>query len=106
MFRIDPEGLYSRSELIEAFNDLGVDFDSFVRRAAVPRRLRQAYLGSDLLEAIRLLPCLEGLKRSRRPTAVPHSITSPGKPKGNSQQDPGVIAARMARAVGLERSDT
>lgn len=102
-FRIDPESLYSRSELAEAFDNLGIDFDAFVRRAGVPRRLRQAYLGGDLLDALKALPTLDGLKRSHRSISTAPEYLFQGN--RNKQQDPGAIAARMACAIKPKRGE-
>lgn len=56
MLRIDPDTLYSRPELIQLFSEMKIDFDAWVARAKPVKRLRLAWLGSDLLNAIRAMP--------------------------------------------------
>lgn len=53
MVRIDPDTLYSRGDLAEVLAPLGIDPDFFVARIKPRKVFRSAFLGSDLLEAIR-----------------------------------------------------
>lgn len=56
MFRIDPDGLYTRQDLKDLFAPAGVDADALVRRIRPAKRLRLLWLGSDLLDALRNAP--------------------------------------------------
>ena len=58
MIRIDPNTLYSRSDLIEMLKPLGIEADGFIARLRPAKRFRLAWWGEDLIEAIQNAPAL------------------------------------------------
>ena len=58
MFKIDDNTLYSRGDLAEALEPLGVDVDTFTARLRARKVFRACWLGSDLIEALRAAPAL------------------------------------------------
>ena len=58
MIRIDPHSLYSRSDLIEMLEPIGIDADGWVARLKPVKRFRFAWWGEDIIEAIQSAPAL------------------------------------------------
>ena len=58
MIRIDPHGLYSRSDLDKMLRPIGIDADGWIARLKPVKRFRRAWFGEDLLDAIRNAPAL------------------------------------------------
>lgn len=56
--RIDPTTLYSREDLGELLEPMGIDPDGFIQRVNPSKRFRRAWWGADLIEAIDRAPCL------------------------------------------------
>lgn len=67
MVRIDPDTLYSRSDLREILDPLGIDPDFFVQRIRPRKVFKQAFLGADLLEAIKTADPLGSTEKALPP---------------------------------------
>ncbi len=59
-FVIVPTALYSKPDLAEMLQPFGIDVDHFLARIQCVKRFRSAWLGEDLLEAIRKTTPLAG----------------------------------------------
>ena len=79
MIRIERDALYSRADLVELLKPLGIDADGFVSRVKPIKRLRQAWLGMDLLDAIRQAPALKEKADDRQPVDRPQAAN--GRPR-------------------------
>jgi hypothetical protein len=55
---INPDSLYTRTDLQNLFSPLGVNADTVVARIRPRKVFRQFFLGSDLLAALREAPAL------------------------------------------------
>ena len=51
--RIHPDTLYSRADLIEILEPMGINVNTFVSRLKPKKVFRMVYLGSDILDAFR-----------------------------------------------------
>jgi hypothetical protein len=58
MIEIQPNALYSRSDLAAMLEGSGVDVDTFIARIKARKVFRMLWLGEDLLAAIRSAPAL------------------------------------------------
>ena len=52
-FVIQPAALYSKQDLVEMLKPLEINVDHFLTRVQCVKRFRSAWLGEDLLQAIR-----------------------------------------------------
>jgi hypothetical protein len=79
MIKFDPHALYSRRDLIQMLEPLGIDPDAWIGRIRPKKRFRQAWFGEDLLEAIRKSPALAEKSGDGDTTAQPAAAGSRGK---------------------------
>jgi hypothetical protein len=61
MFGLDPNTLYSWSDLTSLLEPLGIDPDTFIARIKPRKVFKMAWLGEDLLEACKRAPTLADL---------------------------------------------
>lgn len=81
-FVIEPTALYSKPDLEKMLEPFGIDVDHFLARIQCVKRFRSAWLGEDLLQAIRNtaplsakdLPEIPGPSKRRRRKAVDNLI--------------------------------
>lgn len=104
MFRIDPNGLYGRAELIEGFRELGIDFDAWVARVKPFKRFRLAWLGSDLMDALRRMPDLrehQEVSKSKTGRLVGLPRSKPRNAKKNIKEGKLVAGLWTQQELGL-----
>lgn len=58
MLKIDPQALYTRSDLGEMLTGTGLDPDTFIARLRPRKKFKAVWFGEDLLEALRKAPTL------------------------------------------------
>lgn len=90
MVRIDPDTLYSRGDLAEVLAPLGINPDSFVARIKPRKVFRSAFLGSDLLEAI----------RRADPLGADHPIP-PARSRGGRRPEKKAVGSFTLEELGL-----
>jgi hypothetical protein len=59
-FVIQPTALYSKADLVEMLQPFEINVDHFLARVQCVKRFRSAWLGEDLLQAIRTTTPLAG----------------------------------------------
>ena len=69
MFKIDPDTLYTRSDLAAMLEGSQVDVDFFTRRLQARKVFRFLWLGSDILEALRTASPLAEKEEAPLPAA-------------------------------------
>lgn len=77
MIEINPNALYTRSDLINLLEPVGIKADSFVARIRPRKVFRPVWLGKDLLDAIASAPPLAD--RPEMHQAKPARFEAPAK---------------------------
>lgn len=94
MVKIEPNAFYSRQDLIDLLDSVGIDADLFIARVRPRKLFRMAWWGEHLIDALRNT---EALTTEEKP--VPRSgITKRAKPK--SQGKMGKSEERSRRLIG------
>ena len=93
MFRIDENALYSRKDLAEALEPLGVNADTFIARLQTRKVFLKVWLGSDLLEALRAAPAL-----GETPELPPAKV-GPARSGGRRQGRGGLDGSKFDRLI-------
>ena len=83
--RIDPDTVYTKRDLAEALNSVGIDVDLFLGRVKPKKVFRSCWLGSDILEALRRAPKLS----ERKALSAPRNKGNRTSPKKSSASPPG-----------------
>ncbi|GMV67506.1 MAG: hypothetical protein KJ050_16095 [Candidatus Omnitrophica bacterium] len=72
-FEIKPTALYSKTELEAMLQPFEIDVDHFLGRIQCPKKFRSAWLGEDLIEAIKNTPPLADRKNKDLPEVIVNS---------------------------------
>jgi hypothetical protein len=97
MIRIEPNALYSRSDLIEMLEPVGIDPDTFIARLRPRKVFRAVWYGRDLLAALDQAPALG----DQEPATMPAAKNRGGGQKGRGSGRPGAeIEAYMKELKG------
>ena len=63
MVEIKPNALYSRNDLGELLQPLGLSVEQFLERVKPPKLFKSVFLGADILEALKTAERLNATKR-------------------------------------------
>ena len=82
MIEFNPHCLYSREDLREMLDPLGINVNSFIAKIKPIRRFRLAYWGQDLINAVNQT---EPITMSETP-ALPSPRASTGRKRGGGRR--------------------
>lgn len=105
MVKIEPNAFYSRQDLIDLLDSVGIDADTFIARVRPRKLFRMAWWGEHLIEALRNTEPLTGEEKP-----IPRSgITKRLKPRGQGKKTQSIEESRRLiggyfdpREIGLE----
>lgn len=97
-FRIDPSTLYTRTDLLGELGALGIDADNLIARIRPARRIRQAYWGRDLIEAMNTAPLITELPHAAE--SVKDNLDRPARGGGRRKSATPALDAILAESTG------
>ena len=88
MFEINPHALYSRSDLLEGLQPMGIDADTWLARIKPTKRFRMAWTGRDLLDAMQRAEPLAERGGDDQPSTAAISVMAalPGRRRGRPRK--------------------